>query len=194
MSAPATVPGIVHTLRTAYRCPLGLTLVELVVVIALAGVLTSGAWAWLWSMQSAAVGMEDEAEARSGLAYARRTVLADVGAASRVVVGDAVACTPHCLGLQIVEDGDTPRTVVIQWNEARGTLWRDTPSCHLVGGVEDFQIAYLDQAGCPLTCGAAGLDAATARAVRGVRIVVQARVRQTLVEQQWQAWLSGVPK
>jgi prepilin-type N-terminal cleavage/methylation domain-containing protein len=171
----------------AVRSPAGFTLVELLLVIGLAAWLSAGAWAWAWTVVKA--GGRDDGDAETTLAYARRTIMADVRAAEGLA--PAGICDESAVCLRVPPEHRPDGEVEIVWNEDRKVVWRVAPACHVASGVESFHLVYLDAGGDVVPPMPAGAAASWRERVAGLSVEVRVRVRGSETCGRWSAWFSG---
>ena len=167
----------------------GFTLVELVLVIALAAWLSAGAWAWAWTVVKAGARVVDGGDAETALAYARRTILADVRAAEGLAA-DGV-CDESAVRLQVPPEHRPDGLVTIACNADRRVVWRVAPACHVTSGVESFQILYLDPQGAVVAPATAGATSSWRERVAGLSVELRVRVHGRTVGGRWSAWFAG---
>lgn len=168
----------------------GFSLIELLVAIALAGGLLASAWGWAWAVTGAGVRADDAHELRSALAYAQRTLGADLRAARRLAPEAGPGCTASALTLHVVQDDAGARDVPIVFEPGRDLLWRLTSSCHLIDGVADCRFAYYDGGGAMLDC-SAGLTPRDAARVRRVGLSMVLQRGEARLKAEWTAVLGG---
>lgn len=167
----------------------GFTLVEVLLVCALAATLLAGAWAWAWTVAGAGGRIGEAAETRTSLAYVRRMLLADLRATRGL--DESSPCSSTALALAVPTDHHAAGRVVVSWNRERGVLWRVAPACHLADGVELFIVRYVDAAGCSVGDGASELLPEEKRRVAGVVVSVRVRYGQAISQGSWPAWFEG---
>lgn len=168
----------------------GFSLIELLVAIALAGGLLASAWGWAWAVTAAGARADDAHELRSALAYAQRTLGADLRGARRLAPEAGPGCTESALTLHIMQDDAGARDVPIVFDPVRDLLWRLTSSCHLIDGVTDCRFSYYDGGGMRLDC-SGGLTPGDAARVRRVGMHLLLQRGEARLETEWTAVLGG---
>jgi len=167
----------------------GFALVELLLVIGLAAWLSAGAWAWAWAATRTGAGVVDGGEAATALAYARRTILADVRAADGLASdGD---CHTTAVTLQVPGEYRADGSVTIVWNAARGVVWRVAPACHVAGGVGLFRVEYLDADGGVIDPTSDGTVSSWRDRVAGLAVEMRVRANGRTAAGHWSAWFAG---
>ena len=172
----------------------GFSLVELLVVLAVAGGLLAATWGWFWTVNECVECNAHGADVSTSLAFARRLVVRELrGAASLAAAPDGPGCGPHSLAL--VPGGETP-TGLIQyvWDPARDVLWRASSSNHVADGVTGFLVTYYDAAGRPVEPAEGGsLTAAQLCGVRSVGLRIALSSQAVAMSADWVVALRNVP-
>ena len=167
----------------------GFTLVELLLAVGLAAWLSAGAWAWAWTAIEAGGRVVDDGDADTALAYARRTILADVRAAAGLASGGACDESSVCLRVPPRHRPDGEVTIV--WNPDRKVIWRVAPACHVAGDVESFRLVYLDARGAVVEPAPVGVATSWRERVAGLSVELRVRVHGREACGRWSAWFAG---
>jgi len=153
----------------------GLGLVELVVALAITGILLAAGWCWLVDVQGSVLHGATAAEVYSNGAFARRLMVSELRR-STGLSSAGTGCGRHALTFTVpAKDTLQPDVVSYVWDESRRVLWRKAPGSYLQESVSDFSVQLWDVDGRPLDPGADGVfaDAALVSAAR-VRLSVTA--------------------
>jgi len=134
----------------------GMSLVELLVAVALSGVIFCAAWAWFWTMSTAASTTRQRLDIVCRLAFAQRLVAADVRAATLVEPQSGLPTQQTGLRATLPKDGAPDDEVLYVWDARRSVLWRGAPGSYVAEGVTQFAVRYLDSAGAPFAMPADG--------------------------------------
>ena len=177
------------------RATAGFSLIELLVAVTLAGVVSCAGWAWCWSTTGACARSRDRLEASSSLAFVRRLTTAELHAAACLVNTPSCSCTAHSLVCAVpASDGRSLQLVSYAWDEHRGVVWRKASGSHLVEGATRFDVVYADDACVPAQCGPDGrLTASGLISVRRVEFALTVAVGGQTVTERWQVGLSPPP-
>jgi len=169
----------------------GFSLIELLVAVALAGVVTCAGWSWCWSVSRSCANARDRLEALSSIGFVRRLTTRELSAATRLLNTPSCSCTNNGLAFAVpTPDGRGLQEVTYGWNAARGIVWRKASGSHLVEGATRFDVCYADQAGRGLACGSDGrLDEAARPAVRTVELTLTVVVGRQAVTRRWRVAL-----
>jgi len=133
----------------------GLSLVEVLVATAIAGVALAGAWAWLWSVAPPARSLQAQAQSASAAAFALRTLTHDLQEAGALLA--PTACAPdHGVLVEHRHPGAAAEAVVVVWDPSREVLWRKTSSTYLADHATGFTVTYLSPWGEPVVPGVPG--------------------------------------
>jgi prepilin-type N-terminal cleavage/methylation domain-containing protein len=160
--------------RRLRRSAAGFSLVELLVAMIVAGITLAAAYGWLWNMAPAAQALGRDAQARSGAAFALRSVTADLQQAEAVCTPVATTADRGLLTRQQGPDA-AAATVPVVWDADRQVLWRKTSATYLADHVTRFQVAYFDAWGQPLSPGTPGQPL---RGVARVHVLVEVQAAQ----------------
>jgi prepilin-type N-terminal cleavage/methylation domain-containing protein len=161
----------------------GLTLVEVMIAVALAGIVFASAWPWCWNVTAATTASEHRGQAMSSLAYALRVLGADVRRSRHLAGAPAAGCTATSLSLDL---GDAAsggvEQVTYRYDPQRGVIWRKAPGTYLVEQVTACRFSYFDAVGneVPVAAGAT-LGAADSDRVVRIRLEVSVRLGSTVV-------------
>ena len=172
----------------------GFSLVELLVVLVVAGGLLAAAWGWFWTVNGRVERDARGADASTSLAFARRLVVRELrGAASLAAPPAGPGCGSRSLAL--VPGAETPTGLVqYVWDPARDVLWRASSSNHVADGVTDFLITYYDAAGRPVEAADGGaLNAAQLSGVRSVALRIALGSGATTTSAEWVVALRNMP-
>lgn len=124
----------------------GLSLVELLVAVAVSGVVLAAAWGWAWQVVTAARAADAGAQARTAAAAAVRALSADLRGAAAVWAPQGRDPTAS-LALRLRRPDGGEATQVVVWDAARRVLWRNASGTYLAEGVTSFSVTYLDARG-----------------------------------------------
>ena len=165
----------------------GSSLIELLVAVALAGVVTCAGWSWCWSVSRSCANARDRLEALSSIGFVRRLTTRELSAATGLLDTPSCSCTNSSLGFVVpTPDARGRQVVTYGWNAGRGVVWRKASGSHLVEGATRFEVGYADQAGHGLACGSDGrLDEAARNAVRTVELTLTVVVGRQAVTRRW---------
>ena len=172
----------------------GFSLVELLVVLAVASGLLTAAWGWFWTVNERVERNAESADASTSLAFARRLLLNELrGAASLAAPAAGPGCGSRSLAL--VPGAATPAGMVqYAWDPARRVLWRASSSNHVAEGVTDFLVTYYDAAGQPLEPAEGdALSAAELAGVHSVEVRVALSSGAAGAVAEWTVALRNVP-
>ena len=151
----------------------GFGLVELMIALAITGILLAAGWCWLVDVQGSALRGGTAAEAYTSGAFARRLMISELRRSNGLSSAGA-GCSRHALTFTVPEnDEPQPDVVSYVWDASRRVLWRKAPGSYLQESVSDFSVQLWDTDGRPLDPGAGGVfaDADLAAAAR-VRLSV----------------------
>jgi len=176
---------------TRLRATAAFSLVELLVAVALAGVVSCAGWAWCWSSTGVCARSGDRLDAQSSLAFVRRITTAELHVASCLVNSPSCSCTGHSIVCAVpAADGRSLQLVSYVWDEHRGVVWRKASGSHLVEGAIRFDVAYRDDANGNIVCGPDGrLTTAGLAAVRRVDFALTVIVGTQTVTERWRVGL-----
>jgi len=165
----------------------GFSLVELLVAVAVAGVVLAAGWAWCWSMSGSSAAACARLDAASSVAFTRRLTTAELGECLGLVAASSGRCSATSIAFVVpASDGDT-ELVTYVFDPARRVLWRKSPSAHLAEGVDAFAVVYRDADSQVLPCDASGgLPAAALPLVRRVDLTVTVRCGVQTALASWQ--------
>jgi hypothetical protein len=153
----------------------GLGLVELMVALAITGMLLAAGWCWLVDVQGAVMHGAAAADVYTSGAFAHRLMAFELRRSTGLSSAGA-GCGRHALTFTVPAKDMLQQDVVSYvWDESRRVLWRKAPGSYLQESVSDFAVQLWDQDGRPLDPGASGIfaDAALVSAAR-VRLSVTA--------------------
>jgi prepilin-type N-terminal cleavage/methylation domain-containing protein len=146
----------------------GFALLEVIVATAIAGLVLSAAYSWLWNVAALAVGTDDDVQAATVAGAVGRALAADVRAAIGVTVPPAGRDPARSLAL-VHDHVDVAReAVLIVWDPVRGVVWRNASGTYLADHVTRFEVAYALADGRHVTGGS--MMAQDWTAVRGVSV------------------------
>ena len=139
MSTVAGAPAGASVTRRRER---GFTLVELLVAAAIAGLVLSAAYGWLWNVAAFAVRTDDAAQAATIAAAVSRAIAGDVRVA--VSVGEPPLGRDSSRSLALAHDHvDVAReAVLVAWDPARRVVWRNASGTYLADHVVRFAVCY----------------------------------------------------
>ena len=184
---------VVRPRGTAARRPRGADgygLIELLVAVAIAGVVLSAGWAWCWSVGASCAVTCARCDAASSVAFARRLTSAELGECLGLVAASSCRCSATSIAFAVPSSGGATELVTYVYDPGRRVLWRKSSSAHLAEGVDDFAITYLDAQGQALTCDASGgLPATALPLVRRVDLSATVRCAGRSVSASWQVAL-----
>jgi prepilin-type N-terminal cleavage/methylation domain-containing protein len=120
----------------------GLTLLEVLVATAIAGLVVAAAFAWLWNVAALAGKADDKAQATTIASAVSRAIAADVRAAT-IVDDPPVGRDPAC-SLALAHDhvDVAPEAVLVVWDPSRAVVWRNAPGTYLADHVTRFDVSY----------------------------------------------------
>jgi prepilin-type N-terminal cleavage/methylation domain-containing protein len=169
----------------------GYGLVELLVAVAIAGVVLTAGWAWCWSLSASCAASCSGCDAASSVAFARRLTTAELGECLGLVAVSSCRCSTTSIAFVVpAGGGDATELVTYVYDPVRGVLWRKSASAHLAEGVDDFAISYVDGEGHVLACDAGGgLPAAALPLVRRVDLSATVRCAGRSAQASWQVAL-----
>jgi len=178
-----TAPGLWPRLSQAAA----FSLVELLVAMAIAGVVLTAGWAWCWSMSGSSAAACARLDASSSLAFTRRLTSAELGECLGLVSSPSCACSARSVAFAVpAADGGT-ELVTYVYDPARRVLWRKSPGAHLAEGVDAFSVTYRDAQARLLACDQSGrLPPATLPLVRRVDLTVTVRCGAQTALASWQ--------
>ena len=173
-----------HRQRTGSRLN-GFTLIELLVGAAVAAVVLSAGFAWLWNVAALATGVDDRAHAVTLASSALRAVAADVH--SSVSVAEPPSSREPARSLALVHDhaAEAPEVVLIVWDPARRVVWRNASGTYLADHVTRFDLTYILADGSRVD--AAAMSSPDWSAVRAVRVDLAARFGEVVVQRSLEA-------
>jgi prepilin-type N-terminal cleavage/methylation domain-containing protein len=120
----------------------GFTLVEVLLALAVAGVVLAASYGWVWSLGAFARVHDDRAQAGTIAAAAARGIADDVRAAVAVAPPSAVYDPSRALKLVHDHVGAAPEEVTIVWDPVRRVIWRNAPGTYVADHVTAFVVAY----------------------------------------------------
>jgi len=169
----------------------GFGLVELLVAVAVAGVVLTAGWSWCWSLSASCAASCARCDAASSVAFARRLTSAELGECLGLVAAPSCRCSTTSIAFVVpASDGGTTELVTYVYDPARRVLWRKSASAHLAEGVDDFSIGYVDAQGRLLACDAGDeLPTAALPLVRRVDLCLTVRCVGRSVSASWQVAL-----
>ena len=153
----------------------GLGLVELMVALAITGMLLAAGWCWLVDVQGSALHGVRAAEVYTGGAFARRLMVCELRR-STGLSSTGAGCSCHAVTFTVpAKDPLQAEVVSYVWDESRRLLWRKASGSYLQESVCDFSVQLWDADGKPLEPGAGGVftDGSIVSAAR-VRLSVTA--------------------
>jgi prepilin-type N-terminal cleavage/methylation domain-containing protein len=120
----------------------GLTLVELLLALVVAGVVLSASFGWVWDLGGLARRHDDRAQAATIAAAAARSIAADIRAA--VAIAPPAAALDPSRALTLVHDhvGVARETVTVVWAPDRRVVWRNAPGTYIADHVTAFVVTY----------------------------------------------------
>jgi prepilin-type N-terminal cleavage/methylation domain-containing protein len=122
----------------------GVSLIELLVATAVAGVTLCSMWGWLWSAEAAGSASVDRARAETAAAFAARCVADDLRSATTLLQPPSAYTPGRALSVLHQHPDGVPEVVLIVWDPSRNVLWRKAPGTYLADKVKDFAVSYLD--------------------------------------------------
>ena len=158
------------------RARAGLGLVELMVALAITGILLAAGWCWLVDVQGAVLRGAAAADVYTSGAFAHRLMASELRRSTGLSSAGA-GCGRHALTFTVPAKDMLQQDVVSYvWDESRRVLWRKAPGSYLQESVSDFSVQLWDTEGRPLDPAAGGVfaDADLAAAAR-VRLSVTTR-------------------
>jgi len=175
------------------RTTAAFSLIELLIAVTLAGVVSCAGWAWCWSSTGVCARSRDRLEASSSLAFVRRLATTELHGAACLLNTPSCSCTGHSLVCAVpASDGRSLQLVSYAWDEHRGVVWRKAPGSHLVEGATRFDVAYSDDANHPVACGSDGRLTVTGLAsVRCVEFTLTVAVGALTVTERWRVGLGA---
>jgi prepilin-type N-terminal cleavage/methylation domain-containing protein len=120
----------------------GFALVEVVLGMAIAGVVLSASFGWVWDLGALARVHDDRAQAGTIAAAAARSIAEDVRAAVSVVPPSAAHDRSRALTLVHDHVATAPEEVAIVWDPGRKVVWRNAPGPYIADHVTAFVVAY----------------------------------------------------
>jgi len=165
----------------------GFSLVELLVAVAIAGVVLTAGWAWCWSVSGSSAAACARLDAASAVAFTQRLTTAELEECLGLVAASSCRCSATSIAFVVpASDGDT-ELVTYVFDPGRRALWRKSPSAHLVEGADTFAVVYRDADSRILTCDASGgLPAAALPLVRRVDLTITVRCGAQTAFASWQ--------
>ncbi len=161
----------------------GFSLVELLIATALASLLLSASWGWLWTTAAAARRGDTRAQVATAQAFAARMLRADLAACAGLCPPDLGLCGPTTLGLLRRDpDGGVDAVVKIAWDPGRAVLWRNAAGSYLAEGVSACTFRYFAADGDEVLPTDGFLTLEARGRVRRVRIEWTTAAGTTLVE------------
>ena len=180
MKAPATTtPG---------SGAAGYSLVELLVALAVAGVVLTAGWAWCWSISGVSAVACARLDAASSVAFTRRLTSAELSECLGLVPSSPYyGSGATSIAFAVPASDGHVELVTYVYDPARRVLWRKSPSAHLAEGVDAFSITYRDAHAHTLACDAGGgLPAVALPLVRRVDLSVTVRCGDQTAFASWQ--------
>jgi len=154
----------------------GFSLVELLVAVAVAGVVLTAGWAWCWSLSGSSAAACARLDAASSAAFTQRLTTAELAECLGLVAAPSCRCSATSIAFVVPSGDGHTELVTYVFDAARRVLWRKSPSAHLAEGVDAFAVVYRDADARPLSCDASGgLPAAALPLVRRVDLTVTVR-------------------
>lgn len=123
----------------------GFGLLELMIAVAIGGVVLAAGWAWCWSTTGACARVGNRADAATSIAFVRRLTSIEVGGAVRLVDVPDCGCGDHSVTVALSTiDARSLQLVSYAWDSRRGVVWRKASGSHLTEGAREFAVTYYD--------------------------------------------------
>jgi len=120
----------------------GFTSLELLVAAAVAGLVLSAAYGWLWNVAAVAARTDDRAQAATIASAVSRAIAADVHDAAGVDAPPPGRDPSRSLAL-VHDHVDVAReAVLVVWDPARNVVWRNASGTYVADHVTRFGVAY----------------------------------------------------
>jgi hypothetical protein len=153
--------------------------VELLLGAAIAAVVLSAAYGWLWNLASMAGRTDDRAQAATLIAAASRAIAADFHTCLGVEEPPSGRDASRAIALVHDRVDSAAETVLIVWDPGRGVLWRNASGTYLADHVTHFSVAYVLTDGSPVP--GAVMSSSDWAAVRSVRVDLAVTVGSAMV-------------
>ena len=138
----SALAGAHSVASVARRREYGFTLVEVLVAAAIAGMVLSAAYGWLWNVGAFATRTDDAAQAATIASAVSRAIAGDVRAAVTVATPPAGRDSSRSLALAHDHVAVAPEAVLIVWDPARAVVWRNASGTYLADHVTRFVVIY----------------------------------------------------
>ena len=117
-------------------------MLEVLAAAAVAGLVLSAAYGWLWNVGAVAARTDDRAQAATIASAVSRTIAADVHDAAGADAPPPGRDPSRSLAL-VHDHVDVAReAVLVVWDPGRGVVWRNASGTYLADHVTRFGVAY----------------------------------------------------
>ncbi len=123
---------------------------ELLLATAIAAVALGAAWPWLWTVATAARGVEARAQSETQAAYATRAIAEELRLAVNLQPVPPPLSPDRALHISHNHRGSGVESIVIAYDPSRRVLWRKASGTYLADHVTQFKVSYLNEGGEPL--------------------------------------------
>lgn len=125
----------------------GMTLVELLIAAAVAGVALAAAWPLLWNVTASARKVTGQAQAGSEAARVARVIGRELRLATGLEPVPAGTSPGAALNIRSAQTPSGDDSTLIAWDPARRVLWRDASGSYVADDVRAFTVEHFDAHG-----------------------------------------------